>query len=172
MIFLKSHQFLLYCFLHSPYFRKIFVENPCKHPVLILKDICGWEIQCIVDFMYKGETSVPEAQLNGLMKASESLKIQGLTRSEQQLLHQNLRSESPESPTIPSPNDLDESNEYLMDYYGNKEQGRGTDEAFLLKDPFAKLVRMGVTSLSQMSFSRRQFSHRHFPKKGIGCDLT
>lgn len=53
--------------------------------MIVLKDIRGWEVQCIVDFMYKGETSVPETQLTGLIKAAESLKVRGLTSSDQQL---------------------------------------------------------------------------------------
>ncbi len=79
----KAHRVVLSAC--SPYFQKIFLENPCKHPVIVLKDIRGWEVQCIVDFMYKGETSVPEAQLTGLIKAAESLKVRGLTSSDQQL---------------------------------------------------------------------------------------
>ena len=71
--------------LPSPYFQKIFTDNPCKHPIIVLKDIRGWEVQCIVDFMYKGETSVPESQLTGLIKAAESLKVRGLTSTDQHL---------------------------------------------------------------------------------------
>jgi hypothetical protein len=71
--------------IFSPYFQKIFTDNPCKHPIIVLKDIRGWEVQCIVDFMYKGETSVPESQLTGLIKAAESLKVRGLTSSDQQI---------------------------------------------------------------------------------------
>ncbi|XP_040578200.1 uncharacterized protein [Lepeophtheirus salmonis] len=67
----------------SPYFQKIFTDNVCKHPIIVLKDIKGWEAQCIVDFMYKGETSVPESQLTSLIKAAESLKVRGLTSSDQ-----------------------------------------------------------------------------------------
>ena len=58
------------------------MDNPCKHPIIVLKDIRGWEVQCIVDFMYKGETSVPEANLTSLIKAAESLKVRGLTSSD------------------------------------------------------------------------------------------
>ena len=67
----------------SPYFQKIFVENPGKHPIVVLKDVRCWEMQCILDFMYKGETSVPEPQLTSLIKAAESLKVRGLTSSDQ-----------------------------------------------------------------------------------------
>ena len=67
----------------SPYFQKIFVDNPGKHPIVVLKDVRCWEMQCILDFMYKGETSVPEPQLTSLIKAAESLKVRGLTSSDQ-----------------------------------------------------------------------------------------
>jgi len=67
----------------SPYFQKIFVDNPGKHPIIVLKDVRCWEMQCILDFMYKGETSVPEPQLTSLIKAAESLKVRGLTSHDQ-----------------------------------------------------------------------------------------
>ena len=67
----------------SPYFQKIFMDNPGKHPIIVLKDVRCWEMQCILDFMYKGETSVPEPQLTSLIKAAESLKVRGLTSSDQ-----------------------------------------------------------------------------------------
>ena len=84
---LIKNSFLLFLVfsIFSPYFQKIFTDNPCKHPIIVLKDIRGWEVQCIVDFMYKGETSVPESQLTGLIKAAESLKVRGLTSTDQHL---------------------------------------------------------------------------------------
>jgi hypothetical protein len=78
----------------SPYFQKIFIENPGKHPIIVLKDVFFWEMQSILDFMYKGETSVPEAQLTSLIKTAESLKIRGLTSSDQ-LPHGTSLSSSP-----------------------------------------------------------------------------
>jgi BTB/POZ domain len=68
----------------SPYFQKIFIDNPGKHPIVVLKDVLCWEMQCILDFMYKGETSVPEPQLTSLIKAAESLKVRGLTAGDHQ----------------------------------------------------------------------------------------
>lgn len=62
----------------SPFFQRIFSENPCKHPVIVLKDFSGWEVQAIVDFMYKGEISVVQEQLQSLIKAAESLQVRGL----------------------------------------------------------------------------------------------
>ena len=82
------------------------MDNPCKHPIIVLKDIRGWEVQCIVDFMYKGETSVPEAQLTSLIKAAESLRVRGLTTNDQQ------QSVSRSSPSRNSPLDIHAMNGY------------------------------------------------------------
>ena len=70
----------------STYFHKIFLENECSHPVVVLKDIRGWQMQCIVEFMYKGETNVPDTQIQELIKAAESLKIRGLTNGDQRIM--------------------------------------------------------------------------------------
>jgi hypothetical protein len=79
------YYFLFRVYYYSPYFHKIFVElqsqnnGDSNNPVIVLKDIALWEMNCIMEFMYKGDTSVPEAQLESLMKAADSLKIRGLT---------------------------------------------------------------------------------------------
>ncbi|XP_050677198.1 protein jim lovell isoform X2 [Leptidea sinapis] len=62
----------------SPLFRRIFSENPCKHPVIVLKDFQGWEVQAVVDFMYRGEVSVAQEQLGTVIRAGESLQVRGL----------------------------------------------------------------------------------------------
>ena len=86
----RNTNLIPFVFVCSPYFQKIFMDNPHKNPIIILKDVRGWEVQCIVDFMYKGETSVPEAQLTGLIKAAEGLKVRGLTSSDQVPRNANL----------------------------------------------------------------------------------
>lgn len=62
----------------SPFFQRVFAENPCKHPVIVLKDFSGWVVQAIVDFMYRGEISVPQERLQTLIQAGESLQVRGL----------------------------------------------------------------------------------------------
>ncbi|RZF39211.1 hypothetical protein LSTR_LSTR012953 [Laodelphax striatellus] len=69
-------------FVVDPYFQRIFSETPCKHPVIVLKDLRGWEVQAIVDFMYRGEISVGQEQLSPLIKAAESLKVRVLAHTE------------------------------------------------------------------------------------------
>lgn len=62
----------------SPFFQNVFAENPCKHPVIVLKDFPGWVVQAVVDFMYRGEISVPQKRLETLIQVGESLQIRGL----------------------------------------------------------------------------------------------
>lgn len=62
----------------SPYFEQIFRDNPCKHPVIILKGIPYAEINLLVEFMYKGSVDVQEIDLQSLMHTASELEIRGL----------------------------------------------------------------------------------------------
>ncbi|CAG9856996.1 unnamed protein product [Phyllotreta striolata] len=98
----------------SPFFQRIFAENPCKHPVIVLKDFDGWEVQAIVDFMYKGEISVVQEQLQSLIKAAESLQVRGLATQDPFGVDKESTSIVNQTPTpSASPNDFDRN------YYSN-----------------------------------------------------
>ncbi|XP_053680876.1 protein jim lovell [Anopheles nili] len=100
----------------SPFFQRVFSETPCKHPVIVLKDFRGWVVQAIVDFMYRGEISVPQERLSVLIQAGESLQVRGLidhpvaantptpaqSPEDFSLLDSSLISQA--SPSLPSPN--------------------------------------------------------------------
>ncbi|CAG2063924.1 unnamed protein product [Timema podura] len=62
----------------SPYFEQLLSDNPCQHPIIIMKDSTFWEIQALVHFMYCGEVNVAKDKLSSLLGAAESLKIKGL----------------------------------------------------------------------------------------------
>lgn len=67
----------------SSYFESLLGENPCKHPIIILPhDVKLWEVQALVDFMYKGEVNVSQAGLPDLLKCAEILQIRGLCGSD------------------------------------------------------------------------------------------
>ncbi|XP_074030082.1 BTB-protein-VII isoform X2 [Leptinotarsa decemlineata] len=63
----------------SSYFQSLFASNPCKHPIVILKDVKFGDLRVMVDFMYHGEVSVSQEQLPCILKTAEMLKIKGLT---------------------------------------------------------------------------------------------
>lgn len=52
--------------------------NPCKHPVIILKDVRAEELLDVLDFMYRGEASVKKENLAAFLRLAENLKVKGL----------------------------------------------------------------------------------------------
>ncbi|XP_014259700.1 zinc finger protein 131 isoform X2 [Cimex lectularius] len=68
----------------SAYFEKLLVQNPCQHPIIFMKDMKYWEVQALVDFMYKGEVNVTQDELASLLKAAEALEVRGLCGQHEQ----------------------------------------------------------------------------------------
>ncbi|XP_039295258.1 longitudinals lacking protein, isoforms H/M/V [Nilaparvata lugens] len=62
----------------SSYFQVLFTELPCRHPVVVLKDVRYSEMKAILEYMYRGEVNVAQDQLGALLKVAEALKIKGL----------------------------------------------------------------------------------------------
>ncbi|KAG1660987.1 Protein bric-a-brac 2 [Nymphon striatum] len=73
---IKAHKVVLSAC--SPFFQDVFINNPCKHPVVILKDVQYNDLRAIIDFMYHGEVNVSQDHLPSLLKSAEALKIKGL----------------------------------------------------------------------------------------------
>ncbi|KAK8784582.1 hypothetical protein V5799_009053 [Amblyomma americanum] len=72
---LKAHKMVLSAC--SPFFQAIFAENPCKHPIVILKDMRYMDLKAIVEFMYRGEVDVSQDDITALLKTAETLKVKG-----------------------------------------------------------------------------------------------
>lgn len=48
----------------SAYFKKILLDNPCKHPTIILpSEISFNDLKAIIEFVYRGEIDVSESEL-------------------------------------------------------------------------------------------------------------
>ncbi|XP_064092803.1 zinc finger and SCAN domain-containing protein 2-like isoform X16 [Macrobrachium nipponense] len=62
----------------SEYFEKIFENTPCKHPVIVLRDVQCDELESLLNYMYKGVVSVAQSDLSRLIKVAELLQIKGL----------------------------------------------------------------------------------------------
>lgn len=92
----------------SPFFQKIFAETRCEHPVIVLKDFNGWEVDALISFMYKGQVSVGQEQLQSLIKAAESLQVRGLANQDTFAVDKDTSSIMNQTPTpSTSPNDYD-----------------------------------------------------------------
>ncbi|XP_021914814.1 broad-complex core protein-like isoform X6 [Zootermopsis nevadensis] len=78
--FVHAHKIVLS--VCSPYFKELFKVNPCKHPIVILKDVGHKELVAILQFMYQGEVNVQQEDLATFLKTAELLQIKGLTEND------------------------------------------------------------------------------------------
>ncbi|XP_054275343.1 protein abrupt-like [Macrosteles quadrilineatus] len=97
--FIQAHKIVLS--VCSPYFKHLFKVNPCKHPIVILKDVGYKELSGLLQFMYKGEVNVYQEELADFLKTAELLQIKGLTSNDSQTNPQ--KEESKETKPAPSP---------------------------------------------------------------------
>lgn len=91
---IKAHKMVLSAC--SPYFQSLFYDNPCQHPIVIMRDVKWPELTAVVEFMYKGEINVRQEQIAPLLRVAEMLKIRGLADVKSDL---DLNSESEKSMT-------------------------------------------------------------------------
>jgi len=76
---LEAHKVILSAC--SPFFRNILRRNPHQHPLLYLKGVKYTELQSVLNFMYHGEVSVAQEELNSFLAVAEDLKVKGLTQN-------------------------------------------------------------------------------------------
>lgn len=74
---LKAHKLILSAC--SPYFRDILKNNPCPHPVIILREVPIEDLEAVLAFMYEGQVNVSQTRLHTFMKLAEALQVRGLT---------------------------------------------------------------------------------------------
>ena len=75
-------------------------ENPCKHPVIILRDSCYVDIEGLIRYVYRGEVDVQPEQLQSFLRTAELLQIKGL--ADQNLCNSNTSSDSETAASSPS----------------------------------------------------------------------
>jgi uncharacterized protein YrzB (UPF0473 family) len=78
---LRAHKIILS--VCSTYFRETFMENPCKHPVVIFKNVKFDDLANIVEFMYKGEVSISQDSLSSFLHVAEMLQVRGLSENQE-----------------------------------------------------------------------------------------
>ena len=88
-------------------------STPCKHPVIVLKDIKTEDLESLLNYMYDGIVSVSQNDLARLIKAAEMLRIKGLavpdestttSETKKQTNGSNIPASTPVIPTL-SPRD-------------------------------------------------------------------
>ena len=73
---LKAHRLVLSSC--SPYFKQLLVDNPDKHPVVILKGVKYEHLKAIVYYIYNGKVKIDPEELPALISIANELKIRGL----------------------------------------------------------------------------------------------
>ncbi|XP_076335880.1 uncharacterized protein LOC143239029 isoform X2 [Tachypleus tridentatus] len=124
---LKAHKMVLSAC--SPFFQSLFKENPCKHPIVIMKDMNYKDLKAIIDFMYHGQVNVSQDQLSTLLKTAQSLKVKGLAEVEDKeqgekdgtIFHEMV----PKISRAPQQNTLTESHHHLMEAASVNRRKRG-----------------------------------------------
>lgn len=59
-------------------------ESPHHHPVLYLRGVRKGDVAALLDFMYHGEASLPEDDLEDFLATAEDLQVRGLVMGEEQ----------------------------------------------------------------------------------------
>ena len=65
----------------SGFFRNAFRRNKHAHPLVFLKGVKYSNIVSLLDFMYRGEVSVVQEDLQSFLAVAEELKVKGLTNN-------------------------------------------------------------------------------------------
>ncbi|XP_076654286.1 uncharacterized protein LOC143359861 isoform X2 [Halictus rubicundus] len=73
---LKCHKIILSSC--SDYLAELLRENPCQHPIILIKDLKFWAVKALIKFMYCGEVNIAHDKLPQLLNAAETLQVKGL----------------------------------------------------------------------------------------------
>ncbi|KAA0203796.1 hypothetical protein HAZT_HAZT008476 [Hyalella azteca] len=73
---LQAHKLMLAS--SSTYFKHIFMNNPCQHPVVILRDVRALDLQYLLLFIYQGHVKLPHFSIASFMELAKALEIVGL----------------------------------------------------------------------------------------------
>ena len=65
----------------SKFFCSILSKNSHAHPLVFLKGVAHKDLVSLLDFMYEGEVTVGQEELNSFLEAGQTLGMRGLTRN-------------------------------------------------------------------------------------------
>lgn len=62
----------------SKFFEEVLVNNPCKHPVIVMLDMDYETLKCLVEYMYHGKVSFKHPVLENFIKAANILGLNSI----------------------------------------------------------------------------------------------
>ncbi|XP_065161077.1 protein tramtrack, beta isoform-like isoform X3 [Atheta coriaria] len=151
--FLHAHKLVLS--ICSPYFKEMFKQNPCKHPIIILKDVTHKNLKDILEFMYLGEVNVLRENLPVFLRTAELLQVKGLSCDDTQS-NSSKSSGSNSNSNIKMEDDQSDLHEAYDDYEENIVQMPVTNSSpnkrsKHVQNSNAKKVRNAVEELSNLN---------------------
>ncbi|XP_071536061.1 uncharacterized protein [Panulirus ornatus] len=99
---IRAHKLVLSAV--SPYFQQVLYDNPCRHPVIIMPYHVQFDqLTHIIEYIYKGEITIAEDQLEPLLKTAKLLQVSGLATSDSAaLITESSLSTAPEMNQLPT----------------------------------------------------------------------
>ena len=68
----------------SPFFNSVLKKNEHSHPLIYMRGLKAKDLDAIVDFIYHGEASIYQDDLDAFLSLAEEFKLKGLAPSEDQ----------------------------------------------------------------------------------------
>ncbi|CAG7828110.1 unnamed protein product [Allacma fusca] len=150
---IKAHKVLLSAC--SVYFKETFRENPCKHPVIILKGVSFIDLQAVVTFMYNGQVNISQERLSSFLQTAELLQIKGLTDMNDQ--EEGPVKKRPNTSTIPTPEPIITNVSHGQPSVPEDTSSLITPEIVNTRPPTPKRKRIGPASfMSMQNLSQQQ----------------
>jgi len=79
----------------SPFFQKILKRNTQQKPFIYLRGVKFSDLEAVVNFMYQGEVSIYEENLNDFLAVAEDFQLKGLSGREKITETENSTTEKP-----------------------------------------------------------------------------
>ncbi|XP_071524686.1 uncharacterized protein GatB isoform X2 [Panulirus ornatus] len=156
--FYEVHRFVLATC--STYFEQMFSRVECKHhPMIVLTDIKAVQLEALLIYMYKGELSILQKNLPGILRAATSLKVRGLSEGSDHEVDMEIDTEIMTQPNFDVPH-IQESNQRNA-LPMNRQLGRECSKRVMDFDNQCKTVkrtRQTDSSMKLVPSSRRRES--------------
>jgi len=76
---IKAHKIVLSAC--SPFFRRVLYNNPHQNSMIYLKGVSHFSLEKLVKFMYDGEVSIKQEDLDNFLEIANDLNVKGLTQN-------------------------------------------------------------------------------------------
>ena len=93
---IEAHQLVLSAC--SGFFKNALRRSKHKHPLLFLKGVQHADLNHILDFIYYGEVSIAQENLNAFLSVAEELKIKGLTQTNLNVKENKMKTKPAQAP--------------------------------------------------------------------------